>query len=347
MKKLNICLYVALFALSTNALSITFSVTEIGNYTIAGLNNSGQVVAHTTDGPTRVGIWQNGSFQEIGLTGNMAPSFEQQRAKGINNSGQVIFQEISSSQSYIWDSGSFTNVGNLPTTGPNSFGTEALGINDLGHVVGQSWTGPQDGYHAFLRTTNIQDICGSVGTGGGTAVAISNSGLIAGSGCNGSSESFMYENGSFTRLTDFGVTDINSNAEMAGQTASISGNLPAIWTDAGLNILSTSSGEATAINKSGQVVGTFGGSNAAFFWDEALGILDLNDLIDPMLGVSFSRAVDINDLGQIIVNGQDTSYLLTPVVVPVPAAVWLFGSGLLGLIGVAKRKGLSSEHDII
>jgi hypothetical protein len=25
--------------------------------------------------------------------------------------------------------------------------------------------------------------------------------------------------------------------------------------------------------------------------------------------------------------------------VPVPAAVWLFGSGLLGLIGVARRRG--------
>ncbi|HEN46860.1 MAG TPA: VPLPA-CTERM sorting domain-containing protein, partial [Mizugakiibacter sp.] len=27
-----------------------------------------------------------------------------------------------------------------------------------------------------------------------------------------------------------------------------------------------------------------------------------------------------------------------PAVVPVPAAVWLFGSGLLGLIGMAKRR---------
>jgi hypothetical protein len=26
------------------------------------------------------------------------------------------------------------------------------------------------------------------------------------------------------------------------------------------------------------------------------------------------------------------------VVVPVPAAVWLFGSGLLGLVGIARRK---------
>ncbi len=30
--------------------------------------------------------------------------------------------------------------------------------------------------------------------------------------------------------------------------------------------------------------------------------------------------------------------LITPSAVPVPAAVWLFGSGLLGLVGVARRK---------
>ena len=30
--------------------------------------------------------------------------------------------------------------------------------------------------------------------------------------------------------------------------------------------------------------------------------------------------------------------LTMTVVFPVPAAVWLFGSGLLGLIGVARRK---------
>ena len=33
--------------------------------------------------------------------------------------------------------------------------------------------------------------------------------------------------------------------------------------------------------------------------------------------------------------------LLTPTTVPVPAAVWLFGSGLVGLIGVARRKRCS------
>jgi len=45
-----------------------------------------------------------------------------------------------------------------------------------------------------------------------------------------------------------------------------------------------------------------------------------------------------------VAGSVDTSYsqtyslILTPTTVPVPAAVWLFGSGLLGLIGVARRK---------
>ena len=47
----------------------------------------------------------------------------------------------------------------------------------------------------------------------------------------------------------------------------------------------------------------------------------------------------LNGTGR-FVTAPYTSYtlLLTPTTVPVPAAVWLFGSGLLGLIGVARRK---------
>ena len=37
-------------------------------------------------------------------------------------------------------------------------------------------------------------------------------------------------------------------------------------------------------------------------------------------------------------SGATTSHLSVYGVVPIPAAVWLFGSGLIGLIGIARRK---------
>lgn len=48
----------------------------------------------------------------------------------------------------------------------------------------------------------------------------------------------------------------------------------------------------------------------------------------------------IGDLGPILDGSTDQFYIegLNVTQVPVPAAVWLFGSGLLGLIGIARRK---------
>ena len=40
-------------------------------------------------------------------------------------------------------------------------------------------------------------------------------------------------------------------------------------------------------------------------------------------------------------DGTPLSLSITPSAVPVPAAVWLFGSGLVGLIGVARRRKLA------
>ena len=69
---------------------------------------------------------------------------------------------------------------------------------------------------------------------------------------------------------------------------------------------------------------------------------DLNSLVDPASGWNITIAQAINDSGQIVgggtINGQTHAFLMTPTAVPVPAAVWLFCSGLLGLVGVARRK---------
>ena len=38
------------------------------------------------------------------------------------------------------------------------------------------------------------------------------------------------------------------------------------------------------------------------------------------------------------IDGSGVAGKLGPVVVPVPAAIWLFGTGLIGLVGIARRK---------
>ena len=87
--------------------------------------------------------------------------------------------------------------------------------------------------------------------------------------------------------------------------------------------------------------------NRAFAFTVEDGMMDLGSLIDGGLGAAgwtyLADAFRANGSGQIIgagllsdmTSGQMT-YLLTPV--PVPPALYLFGTGLLGLIGVARKK---------
>ena len=71
-------------------------------------------------------------------------------------------------------------------------------------------------------------------------------------------------------------------------------------------------------------VGTLYFSNDLFILNEWWGTLDAAD--EFALGGPFANS----SVSYLVVEG------VSPV--PVPAAVWLFGSGLLGLIGVARRK---------
>ncbi len=68
---------------------------------------------------------------------------------------------------------------------------------------------------------------------------------------------------------------------------------------------------------------------------------DLTDLLPSGPGWVLSVVTAINDLGQIVgsgsINGASHAFLLTPTV-PVPAAVWLLGSGMAGVLGLVRRK---------
>ena len=67
--------------------------------------------------------------------------------------------------------------------------------------------------------------------------------------------------------------------------------------------------------------------------DQTAGVLNLSGA-----GRLSGNGFDVTDATWSFSSQSLTSYSMTVTAVPVPAAVWLFGSGLIGLAGIARRK---------
>ena len=63
-----------------------------------------------------------------------------------------------------------------------------------------------------------------------------------------------------------------------------------------------------------------------------------NDPISFVWTVTNSTTIDELNFGTITTFGNNTILLTNGTIVPIPAAIWLFGTGLLGLIVIARRK---------
>ncbi|MBN2581161.1 MAG: PEP-CTERM sorting domain-containing protein [Pirellulales bacterium] len=220
------------------------------------------------------------------------------RADGINNIGQIAASYVTAdgfTNSILYDHGSITELGHL---GGNS--TISQGINSLGEIVGHEKM--NDGIdHAFVYR---QEALTDIGTLGGNsyAWAINDAGKIAGESWTSidlSYHVFIYEDGIISDISD-----------------------PYYGT------------HATDINNNGEIVGFGFPINDAFIYKNEQ-MSNLNNLIDPALGITLTGAYGINDYGQIIALGYNiemngSAYLLTPI--PEPSSMILLYIGLAIII---------------
>jgi probable HAF family extracellular repeat protein len=350
--------------LSSQAHAISYSIVDLGGiYTSSenAISNNSQAVGTAYQSNTlfsSLTSWtsSNGTFSaSTSFIGVGSKTY----AEGINNNGQMVgyyvgnFHSVTTAQhAFLFSySNGLTDLGTLG--GANS---QANGINDSGQVVGWSNTAGNTATHAVLYNNGAKIDLGTFGGTNSEAWDINNSGQVVGGANNASNyqHAFLYNNGTKIDLGTLGGNNslaygINDNGQVVGYAYTASHVQHAfLYNNSAMSDLGTLGGTwsmAYGINDSGQVVGsavTAGGVQHAFLYSGG-GMTDLNTLLGYR-GWTLSDAKGINDLGQIVgtgtVNGQTHAYLMMPDMapVPVPTTSWLLGSGLLGLVGVARKR---------
>jgi hypothetical protein len=330
-----------LLAATSAQSATTYTAVDLGTIgssriVATGLNDSGQVIGHyfTTGNSTRA--FMTGA-NGVGMT---TLSFD--RATGINSSGQVA-----GAAGYV--------------TGPNGVGKifvpdayHIYAINDAGQVAGDrsfidEWGGFGDrAIFSGPNYTSLTDLGDNAFTWG---AAINASGQVLVktgpfqqaffTGPNGVGQTMLGSfGGNHTEGADINDAGVVVGAAQAGPNeyyqAFIAGADGVLVRLGSLGSANDGVSFAAGINNAGQIVGSssyegWGDFYATIFDANGGGVTDLNTLLFAPLADSayLINATAINSSGQIV------AYLLTPV--PVPAAAWLFGSGLLGL-AVTRRK---------
>jgi probable HAF family extracellular repeat protein len=332
---------------------IKYTVTDLGTLpggvgSVAyGINGGGQVVGYGVDIHTdhNALLWTNtGGIQDlVGVNSE---------ATAINNRGEFVGKCVNKSDgeyhAFLWTSiGGTQDLGTLP----GLIVSQANAINNTGQVVGLYQNATNSRAFLYTSATGMRDL----GTlGGATAVArgINDSGQIVGYSdtSTGGQRAFLYTPGigmqdlGVLRLNDngSGATAINNNGQIVGSSTGRAFLYTAATGMQGLGLFPGAlSAIPAAINNSGQVVGyseihidnTY--MYRAFFYSSDTGMVDLNTLIDSSLNWTLQKATGINDLGQIVGYGTNSSgateaFVLTPI--PEPATLSILAMGGLALL---------------
>ncbi len=305
------------------------TVTSLGVAGIArGVNNAGTVVGETGDFRLGTPNGQAFTWSGSGPVGYISDLGLYSGAYDINESGVVTgFTCTNEALNCVTQSHGFRSTDGLTMTDLGGVSTplgysRGHGINDAGEIVGRASLiefPNSDKHLAYWDATNSITSIVSAGIGPySTAQQINNNGIIVGNGfdTDGLGRGMIWD-------ADFNLLQV---------LGTFGGNASRIWSLNDLGVVVGFAQDATNANR------------AMVSFDGGATLLDLNDLVSDMTGwASLEAAYDINESGQIVGigtldSGERGAFLLTATVVPLPAAVWLFGSALAMFAGFVRRR---------
>lgn len=268
-----------------------------------GVSNLGEVVGaaqNTVPDPnsmfipgwgtqSRAFYWKDGVMQDLGTLGTGTDA----TAALINERGQVVGWSYTNSApsaicagfnfgfnlttaSFIWDQkNGMRDIGGLGGTC-----TLAQDFNNRGQVIGGSALPGDSVIHPFVwnASTGMTDLLGAKNANYGFPDGENASGDVVGGACDA----------------------VTCYAELWRKNEG-KWNTVRLGTLAGF-------GFAISINDSGQVIGNCGATiNCTFLWEEGGPMANLQSLIPPNTGIDLAEAVQINDRGEIAVQGPDAN----------------------------------------